>query len=95
MSGAAAAALLRCGGSGGSSVSESSSSIAASSLSCVATAEETIGPYFVDERLDRSDLTSGTTRRGVVDGVSGGLNLAVYEVSGGSCAPLCDAQVDV
>ena len=82
MSGAAAAAFLRCGGSTDSSVGESSSSIAASSLSCVATPEETIGPYFVDERLNRSDLTSGTTRRGVVDGVPLALSLAVYEVSG-------------
>ena len=95
MSGAAAAVFLRCGGGGGSSVGESSSSVAVSSLSCVATPEETIGPYFVDERLNRSDLTSGTTRRGVVDGVPLGLELAVYEVSGGACAPLSGAQVDV
>jgi protocatechuate 3,4-dioxygenase beta subunit len=95
MSGAAAAVFLRCGGGGGSSVGESSSSVAMSSLSCVATPEETIGPYFVDERLNRSDLTSGTTRRGVVDGVPLGLELAVYEVSGGACAPLSGAQVDV
>ncbi len=95
MSGAAAVAFLRCGGSTDSSVGESSSSIAASSLSCVATPEETIGPYFVDERLNRSDLTSGTTRRGVVDGVPLAFSLAVYEVSGGVYAPLSGAQVDV
>jgi len=80
---------------GGSSVAESSSSIEASSLSCVATPEETIGPYFVDDRLYRSDLTSRTTRHGVVDGVPFRLNLAVYEVSGGACAPLSRAPVDV
>jgi len=95
MSGAAAAVFLGCGGGGGPSVGESSSAIEASSLSCVTTPEETIGPYFVDERLDRSDLTSGTTRPGVVDGVPLGLNLAVYEVSGDACAPLPGAQVDV
>jgi len=94
LSGAAAAAFLRCGGGGGSSVGESSS-VEASSLSCVVTPEETIGPYFVDERLNRSDLTGGTTRRGVVDGLPLGLATSVYEVRGGACSPLSGVQVDV
>jgi protocatechuate 3,4-dioxygenase beta subunit len=91
MSGAAAAVFLGCGGAGG----DTSSSIEASSLSCVATPEETIGPYFVDERLNRSDLTSGTTRRAVVEGVPLGLAVRVYAVSGAACVPLSGAQVDV
>jgi len=94
LSGAAAASFLRCGGGGGSSVSESAS-VEASSLSCAATPEETIGPYFVDERLNRPDLAGGTTRRGVVDGLPLGLAISVYEVRGAACAPLSGAQVDV
>src|SRR5687768_8398016 len=38
-------------------------------VACVITLEQTEGPYFVDERLDRSDLTSDPTDGSVKAGV--------------------------
>ncbi len=61
---------------------------------CVARPEATEGPYFVDERLDRSDIRSdsgtGETRAGVP------LTLTfLVSTIGDACAPLAGAQVDV
>jgi len=64
-------------------------------LSCVVSPDETEGPYFVDERLNRSDLTSDTTRPAVLNGLPLHLQLGVYVVSGDTCAPLAGARVDV
>ncbi len=56
--------MVSCGGGGGSSTtaSSASSSGGSGSLSCVVTPSATEGPYFVDEGLNRADLTSDTTR---------------------------------
>jgi protocatechuate 3,4-dioxygenase beta subunit len=63
---------------------------------CVAQPEQTEGPYFVEERLERSDIrvdpTTGLTREGAP--------LALrFELSrvlpGGTCAVLTGAQVDI
>jgi protocatechuate 3,4-dioxygenase beta subunit len=64
-------------------------------LSCVVTPAETEGPYFVDVRLNRSDLTSGTTRPGVVNGLPLLLKFGVFTVAGNACTPLAGAVVDV
>jgi protocatechuate 3,4-dioxygenase beta subunit len=63
--------------------------------SCVVRPAQTEGPYFVDERLNRSDIradpASGSARPGAV------LDLVfkVGRVSRGACAPLGGASVDV
>ena len=62
---------------------------------CVVTPAETEGPYFVDERLNRSDITtdpSAGTRR---SGVPLTLTFQVSRVSSGGCTVLSAAQVDV
>jgi len=64
-------------------------------LSCVATPSATEGPYFVDEALHRSDLTSGTTEPAVVNGLPLTLRIGVYRVTSGDCSVLDGAQVDV
>src|SRR5439155_4100443 len=64
-------------------------------LSCVVTPAETEGPYFVDEKLNRSDLTSDTTEPAVFNGLPLSLQLRVYTVNGNACTPLASAQVDV
>ena len=62
---------------------------------CVVRPEQTEGPFFVDERLERADIrsdpSSGERRAGAV------LELAflVSRVAGGGCAPLAGAVVDV
>ncbi len=64
-------------------------------LSCVVTPSATEGPYFVDEALHRSDLTSGTRASAVLNGLPLALRVSVYRVSDSTCSPLAAAQIDV
>ena len=59
------------------------------------TAERTEGPYFVDERLNRSDITSDPTDGSVKEGVPLRLSLTVSRVDGDACTPLVGALVDM
>ena len=63
--------------------------------SCVVRPEQTEGPYFVDEKLDRSDIRSDPATGTVKDGVPLALILAVSRLSEGACAPLAGAHVDI
>jgi protocatechuate 3,4-dioxygenase beta subunit len=62
---------------------------------CVVRPQQTEGPYYVDEKLDRADIrsdpASGERRPGAVLDLS----FSVSRVSGGGCAPLAGAVVDV
>lgn len=62
---------------------------------CVVRPQQTEGPYFVDERLHRVDLTTdpadGTTR----PGVPLELTILVSRLGGERCEPLAGVQVDV
>ena len=62
---------------------------------CVLTPEQTEGPYFVDERLDRSDIRADPATRSVKPGVPLALRLTVSAVSGAACRPVEGAIVDV
>jgi protocatechuate 3,4-dioxygenase beta subunit len=64
-------------------------------LACAVSPQIEEGPFFVDERLNRSDLTGGTRRPGVVDGLPLRLTLRVLAVRGSACEPLAGAQVDL
>lgn len=63
--------------------------------SCVVRPEQTEGPYFVDERLNRSDIRSDPDNGRVRPGTPLALTLAVSRISGGDCQPLGGAQVDI
>ena len=63
--------------------------------SCVVRPEQTEGPYFVDERLNRSDIRSDPADGRVRPGTQLALTLAVSRISGGDCQPLVGAQVDI
>ena len=63
--------------------------------SCVLSPAMTDGPFFVDARLHRADLTSGTTRAGVVKGSPLLLNIDLAAVQPAGCKPVAGAQVDV
>jgi len=65
------------------------------SLSCIVTPALDQGPFFVDEKLNRSDLLAGETEAGVVAGTPLALKIGVYGVNGSACAPLSGAQVDI
>jgi len=56
----------------------------------------TEGPFFVDEKLNRSNLLAGATRPAVINGAPLQLNLGVLKLdAAGNAAPLTGAQVDV
>lgn len=62
---------------------------------CVLTAALTEGPYFVDERLNRSDIRSDPATGVVSQGLPLELTFNVSRVSGGQCTPLTGAYLDV
>jgi protocatechuate 3,4-dioxygenase beta subunit len=62
---------------------------------CVVRPEQTEGPYFVDDRLNRSDIRSDPSTGAVKQGVPLQLAFQVSQVSDGACTPLSDAIVDV
>jgi protocatechuate 3,4-dioxygenase beta subunit len=57
--------------------------------------ELTIGPYFVDGQLNRSDIRSEPSDNSVKEGVPLTLNINVASVGENSCTPIEGAQVDV
>ncbi|HLK16685.1 MAG TPA: hypothetical protein VKT78_17900 [Fimbriimonadaceae bacterium] len=61
----------------------------------VATPHLTEGPFFVDEKLNRSDLTTGTNRPSVVNGLPLLLALTIYRQERSGPVQLKDAHVDV
>jgi protocatechuate 3,4-dioxygenase beta subunit len=63
--------------------------------SCVVRPQQTQGPYWVDEMLNRSDIRSDPSDGTVKEGVPVRLVFRVSQVAGGSCAPLVGAQVDI
>lgn len=62
---------------------------------CVAKPEMTEGPYFVDEKLNRSDVRSDTSTGAVKEGASLVLTFLVSQLTSNACTPLKDAQVDI
>ena len=61
---------------------------------CVVRPELTEGPYFVDEKLDRSDIRPDPSDGSISEGIPLTLAFNVSQVSN-SCTPLANAQVDV
>lgn len=108
--GVSGAALLATGlavraASGGDSTQQASvasqtsatteaASTAISSL-CVVTPEETEGPYFVDEKLIRSDIRPDPSDGAARPGVPLQLAFSVASIAGTACAPLAGATVDI
>lgn len=63
--------------------------------SCVVRPELTEGPYFVDEKLNRSDIRSDPSDSAVSEGAALELTFNVTQVSSNACTPLAGVQVDV
>jgi protocatechuate 3,4-dioxygenase beta subunit len=90
-----AATLVGCGE--GDDASEDTATSAATTAttasgataSCVLTPTLTEGPYFVDERLNRSDITGGQA------GLPLRLNISVYNANTAACSAIAGVQVDV
>jgi protocatechuate 3,4-dioxygenase beta subunit len=64
-------------------------------LDCVVRPELTIGPYFVDEQLERSDIRTNSSDNSIKEGVPLTLNISIASVSNESCTPIEGAQVDI
>ena len=64
-------------------------------LSCVVRPEQTEGPYFVDERLHRSDIRSDPADGQIRPGTQLALTLQVFRIGAGDCQPLPGTQVDI
>jgi len=88
----------------GSSPQQSTTQTSATNMSCTltpslieeeSTPQQTEGPYFVDEMLDRSDIRSDPSDGTVQDGVPLHLLIHVYTVNHGSCIPFTGAHVDI
>lgn len=62
---------------------------------CIVRPALTEGPYFVDERLNRSDIRSDPATEIVKEGIILRLAFNVSDVSNNMCAPLAGAFVDV
>lgn len=63
--------------------------------SCVVRPEQTEGPYFVDEGLNRSDIRTDPTTGQVKAGTALTLTLQIFRVGSRDCAPLAGTQVDI
>ncbi|MDX2213554.1 MAG: intradiol ring-cleavage dioxygenase [Oculatellaceae cyanobacterium bins.114] len=68
---------------------------ATSTANCVVRPQQTEGPYFVDEALNRSDIRSDPSNGAIKSGTALQLVFQVSQVSNGACTPLKDAIVDV
>lgn len=62
---------------------------------CVVRPASTQGPYYVDEKLNRSDIRSDPTEGTVRPGALLALTINVSTIAKGICSPLKDAVVDL
>ncbi len=67
----------------------------ASAPGCVVRPAETEGPYYVDEKLNRSDIRSDPSDGSIKNGAPLELTFNVSQIAKNSCAPLAGAVVDV
>jgi protocatechuate 3,4-dioxygenase beta subunit len=68
---------------------------AAAIPACVVRPELTEGPYFVDERLNRSDIRSDPSTGDIRAGLPLALTFAVSQINNGTCTPFPEAIVDI
>jgi protocatechuate 3,4-dioxygenase beta subunit len=84
---------LIIGGGAGSALAGASQ--AQKQVHLVATPEVEEGPFFVDEKLHRSNLVAGTKRETVTQGLPLALTLAIHTLKDGVLSPLPGAHVDI
>jgi protocatechuate 3,4-dioxygenase beta subunit len=62
---------------------------------CVARPQQTEGPYFVDQVLNRSDIRVDPSDGSVAIGTPVALTILVSRLEGGACKPVAGAHVDL
>lgn len=97
--GATSAALLvgclRKQSASGQTTSTQASTQTMTTPGCVVRPQQTEGPYFVDEKLNRSDIRSDPSDGSLQEGIELRLAFQVSQIAGNSCAPLAGAMVDL
>jgi protocatechuate 3,4-dioxygenase beta subunit len=78
-----------------STAAAATGTLAASAVSCVVSPTMTVGPYFVDEQLNRSDIRSDPVSGAVKEGAPLRVPITVQSLSGDSCTPVAGAHVDI
>jgi uncharacterized protein (TIGR03437 family) len=66
-----------------------------SEMSCVGRPALTEGPFFVDERLNRSDIRTDPSNNTTKPGVPLKIKFNIFRTSGSTCTPLVGALVDL
>jgi protocatechuate 3,4-dioxygenase beta subunit len=66
-----------------------------STPACIGKPEQTEGPYFVDLKLNRSDIRADPTDGSVREGVPLGLRFVVWRITSKGCVPFQGATVDL
>ena len=87
--------LLGCAAAQVSNSGTGSDTTSTTTPSCVLTAALTEGPYFVDERLLRSDIRTDPVTGALSAGVPLDLTFNVARVASSACTPLTGAYLDV
>jgi hypothetical protein len=95
-------ALVLLGTAGAAVLAGRSNGLCASAASsernlpaCIVTPKQTEGPFFVDQRLNRSDIRVDPADGSVKPGVPLSLTLRVSTVTSAGCDPLSGAIVDL
>ena len=92
--GGTAAGSSAAGGAGGvAGATSGGTSLAA--LQCIVTPAMTEGPFFIEEKLLRSNLVMGETEDAIIKACPMKLVIGVYQVDGMQCAPLSGVAVDI
>jgi protocatechuate 3,4-dioxygenase beta subunit len=79
----------------GATASNATANSAAALPRCVAKPELTVGPYFLDKQLDRSDIRIEPTTGVESPGTPLQLAFRVQQIANGQCSPLPGAMVDI
>jgi protocatechuate 3,4-dioxygenase beta subunit len=97
MGGAAIVSLFGClrGQSASVEATPLSAQAPASTPACVVKPKQTEGPYFIDEKLNRSDIRSNPADNSVKPGMPLRLVFQVSQVGDRVCTPLSNAVIDV
>jgi len=90
-----AAAATKVTDSTDTSSSGGTTSPTTGSSTCILTAALTEGPFFVDEKLNRSDIRTDPTTGVLSAGIPLALTFNVQRVASSACTPLTGAYLDV
>lgn len=82
-------------GAAAAGVGLSNSNSEASVPECVGRPQQTEGPYYLDSKLNRSDIRSEPGGGSLVEGIPLNLEFRVFRITPQGCAPLPGAVVDV